>query len=318
MPQVKRIVGIDVAKKKIDACVRCDGLRFSAPSTPEGEAAFVLWVKENRIERAVMEASGGYERSWADLLRTAGVEVVIVDPKRIRHFAKAAGRLAKNDPIDADTIAWFAETFPAGAAHPHDREREEVGRLVQARVALKDIEDRINQQGEHQPPQEVVAALREIARVMRAKLRALDAQIAARIKANPGFARRAEIIHSFPGLADQSIAGLTVWLPELGHVSDEAAAALLGAAPYDDDSGDRKGVRSIKGGRRKLRNLLFMPVMGAATRHNPVLKAFYERLVAKGKPKKVAIIACMRKMIVILNSMLARDQTWNPEAHALP
>ena len=112
MPQETRIVGIDVAKKKIDACIRCDGLRFSAPSTPEGEAEFVLWVRANRIGRAVMEASGGYERSWADLLRTAGVEVVIVDPKRIRHFAKAAGRLAKNDRIDAEIIAWFAETFP--------------------------------------------------------------------------------------------------------------------------------------------------------------------------------------------------------------
>ena len=105
-------------------------------------------------------------------------------------------------------------------------------------------------------------------------------------------------------------------MPELGHVSDEAAAALLGAAPYDDDSGDRKGVRSIRGGRRKLRNLLYMPVMGAATQHNPVLKAHYQRLVAKGKPKKVAIVACMRKLIVILNTMLARDQTWNPPAAA--
>ena len=136
MPQEIRIVGIDVAKKKIDTCIRCDKLRFSAPSTPEGEAAFILWVQANRIGRAVMEASGGYERGWADLLRTGGVEVVIVDPKRIRHFAKAAGRLAKNDPIDAEVIAWFAETFPASAAQPHDREREEVERLLQAREAL--------------------------------------------------------------------------------------------------------------------------------------------------------------------------------------
>ena len=316
MPQDMRIVGIDVAKKKIDACIRCDKLRFSAPSTPEGEAEFVLWVKANRIQRAVMEASGGYERSWADLLRTAGVEVVIVDPKRIRHFAKAAGRLAKNDPIDADTIAWFAETFPASAAQPHDREREEVGRLVQARVALKDIEDQIKQQREHQPPQQVVTALNDIAKVTRAKVRALDAAIRARIKANPGFARRAEIVDSFPGLADQAVAGVIAWMPELGHISNDAAGALLGAAPYDDDSGDRKGVRSIRGGRRKLRNLLYMPAMGAATQHNPVLKATYQRLVAKGKPKKVAIIACMRKMIVILNTMLARDQTWNPPAGA--
>ena len=105
---------------------------------------------------------------------------------------------------------------------------------------------------------------------------------------------------------------MIAWLPELGRISNGAAAALVGAAPYDDDSGERKGERYIKGGRRKLRNLLYMPVMGAATQHNPVLKAYYQRLRAKGKEAKVAIIACMRKLIVILNTMLARDEPWNP------
>jgi len=147
-------------------------------------------------------------------------------------------------------------------------------------------------------------------------MRALDAAIRAKIKANPTFARRAEIVDSVPGLAGQAVAGVIGWMPELGRLSGEAAGALLGAAPYDDDSGDRKGVRSIRGGRRKLRNLLYMPVMGAATQHNPVLKAHYQRLIARGKPPKVAIIACMRKLIVILNTMLARDQTWNPPACA--
>lgn len=318
MPQETRVVGLDVAKSKVDACIRCDGLRFTAQSTPEGEAELILWARANRIGRAVMEASGGYERSWANILRTAGVEVVIVDPKRIRHFAKAAGRLAKNDRIDAEVIAWFAETFPVGGAEPPDRAREEVDRLLQARTALKDMEDQIKQQGEHQPPPLVVKALRAIAKVTRAELRALDAAIRAKIKANPAFARRAEIVRSFPGLGDQTVAGVIAWMPELGRISNEAAAALLGAAPYDDDSGDRKGVRSIRGGRRKLRNLLYMPAMGAATQHNPVLRAAYRRLIAKGKPAKVAIIACMRKLIVILNTMLARDQTWNPPACANP
>jgi transposase len=119
-----------------------------------------------------------------------------------------------------------------------------------------------------------------------------------------------------PGLGAQAVAALTAWFPELGHITKEAAAALLGAAPYDDDSGERKGARRIKGGRRKLRNLLYMPIMGAATLHNPVLKAYYQRLIARGKEAKVAIVACMRKLIVILNTMLARDQTWNPPARA--
>lgn len=315
MPQEMRIVGIDVSKSKVDACMWRRGLCFSAASTPQGEAEMILWAQANRIGQAVMEASGGYERRWAELLRTAGVEVVIVDPKRVRHFAKAAGRLAKTDPIDAETIAWFAETFPLGAKPP-DRAREEVDRLVQARAVFKDIEDQIKQQGEHQPPPLVVKALRAIAKVTRAELRALDAAIRAKIQANPSFARRAEIIESVPGLADQTVAGVIAWMPELGRISNEAAAALLGAAPYDDDSGERKGARHIKGGRRKLRNLLYMPVMGAATQHNPALKAFYQRLITKGKAPKVAIIACMRKLIVILNTMLARNETWNPPARA--
>jgi transposase len=311
-------VGLDVAKNKVDACIRSAGLRLSAASTPEGQAELVAWLRANRVGRAVMEASGGYERSWAEALRAAGVTVRIVDPKRIRHFAKAAGRLAKNDPIDAETIAWFAETFSEGEAQAHDPAREEVDRLVQARTALKELEERIKQQGEHGPPAIVAKALGAIAKAMRAELRKLEAAIAAKIKANPGFARRAEIIRSFPGLADQAIAGLIAWMPELGRIPNEAAAALLGAAPYDDDSGDRKGQRHIKGGRRKLRNLLYMPVMGAATQHNPVLKAYYQRLRARGKEAKVALVACMRKLIVILNTMLARDETWNPPSRAAP
>jgi transposase len=316
MPQKTRLVGLDIAKSKVDACIRSASLRLSAPSTPQGEAQLVAWLRANRVGRAVMEASGGYERGWAQALRAAGVEVRIVDPKRIRYFAKAAGRLAKTDPIDAETIAWFGETFPEADAKAHDPARDEVDRLVQARAALKDLEGRIAQQGEHRPPTIVVKALGAIAKTVRAQLRKLNAAIAAKIKANPAFARRAEIIRSFPGLAEQAVAGVTAWFPELGNIANGAAAALLGAAPYDDDSGERKGARHIKGGRRKLRNLLYMPVMGAATQHNPVLKAYYQRLLAKGKAPKLALIACMRKLIVILNAMLARDETWSPPARA--
>ena len=316
MPQKPRLVGLDVAKSKVDACIRSVSLRLSKPNTPQGQAELIAWLRANRVGRAMMEASGGYERDWAQALRAAGVEVHIVDPKRIRHFAKAAGRLAKNDPIDADTIAWFAETFPTVDGHPHDPAREEIDRLVQARASLKEVEERIKQQREHRPPPVVARALAAVLKTVRAELRALDATIAGTIKANPALTRRAEIIDSVPGLGAQAVAGVIGWFPELGHISNEAAAALIGAAPYDDDSGERKGARCIKGGRRKLRNLLYMPTMGAATQHNPVLKAYYQRLIARGKEAKVAIIACMRKLIVILNTMLARDQTWNPPARA--
>jgi transposase len=230
MPQKTRVVGLDVAKGKIDACIRSASLRLSRPSTPEGEAELIAWLRANRVGLAVMEASGGYERGWAEALRAAGVVVRIVDPKRIRCFAKAAGRLAKNDPIDAESIAWFAETFADADAQQHDPARQEVDRMVQARAALKDLEGRIAQQREHRPPATVARAIGAIAKTMRAELRKLDAAIAAKIKANPAFARRAEIIRSVPGLADQAVAGVIAWLPELGRVSNEAAAALLGAA----------------------------------------------------------------------------------------
>jgi transposase len=316
MPQSRPVVGIDVAKRKVDACICSLGLRLSVPSTPEGHAEMVAWLRRNQVGIAVMEASGGYERSWAAALRAAGLEVRIVDPKRVRHFAKAAGRLAKNDPIDAEIIARFAETFPDGGVQAHDPAREEIDHLVKARAAMKELEGQLAQQGEHGQPAIVTKAHGAIAKVLRAQLRKLDTAIAAKIKVNPGFARRAEIIKSVPGLGDQAVAGVIAWLPELGHVTNEVAAALVGAAPYDDDSGEHKGARHIKGGRRKLRNLLYMPVMGAATQHNPVLKAYYQRLRARGKEAKVALVACMRKLIVILNTMLAHDQTWNPPAAA--
>jgi transposase len=317
MAQNDRIVGIDVSKRKVDACIRSLGAGLSAQSTPEGQAELVAWLRANRVRLAVMEASGGYERSWAEALRAAGIEVRIVDPKRVRHFAKAAGRLAKNDPIDAETIARFAETFPDQVARSRDPAREALERLVTARATLKAIEAQIAQLGEHDQPGVVAKAHAAVAKTLRAGLRKLEAAIAGKIKANPVFARRAEIIESVPGLADQATAGLIAWLPELGDITNQAAAALVGVAPYDDDSGKHKGVRYIKGGRRKLRNLLFMPVMGAATQHNPVLKAHYQRLRAKGKEAKVALVACMRKLIVILNTMLARDQKWDPPSRAL-
>lgn len=316
MPQRTRIVGLDVSKRKIDACLRSLGLRQSFACSPDGQAALAAWLCAQRVGTAVMEASGGYERPWADVLHSAGVAVRIVDPKRVRYFARSAGQLAKNDPIDADMIAWFAETFPAEDAQPHEPERAELDGLVAARAFLKELEARLAQQGEHRQPSIVAKAHAAIAATLRAELRTLEAAIAARIKANPIFARRAAIIASVPGLADHAAAGLIAWLPELGGVSNQAATALVGVAPYDDDSGEHKGARHIKGGRRKLRNLLYMPLMGAATQHNPVLKTYYQRLRAKGKEAKVALIACMRKLIVILNTMLTRDQIWNPPARA--
>jgi transposase len=150
-----------------------------------------------------------------------------------------------------------------------------------------------------------------------AEMARLEAVIAAMIKATPRLAELAEIIESVPGLARTTSAGLIAKMPELGQVNSKIASALLGAAPYDDDSGRRRGERHIKGGRRKVRNLFYMACLGAATRHNPVLKNFYDRLIAKGKEPKVALVACMRKLIVILNTMIARREKWDANRYAV-
>lgn len=314
MPQQGRTVGIDVSKLKADACIRSLQLWLSKPSTPDGEQELIAWLRENGVGLAVMEASGGYERSWGQALRKAGIAVRIVDPKRVRYFAKSAGRLAKNDPIDAEMIAWFAETFATAAALAPDPDRELLDRLVTARRLLVRLSIQVGQLGEHRPPHVVATAQRAIIKAIAAQRVKFEATIQAKIRANPELAARAAIIDSVPGLGAQFVAGAIAWLPELGHITNKAAAALVGIAPYDDDSGEHRGERHIRGGRREIRDLLYMASLGAATRHNPVIQAYYQRLRAKGKKAKVALVACMRKLIVILNTMLARGQMWNPPA----
>ena len=312
------VAGIDVAKDKMDACIRAFALRQTCPNTAQGHRKLVAWLRKHKVNKAVMEASGGYERDWARVLRQAGIEVRIVDPKRVRSFALSAGRLAKNDVIDAEMIAWFAETFSEAPSQTHDAAHEELLALVKARKGLLDLKTRLQSQNEHAAPGPVQKAHARVLKSLAAEIAKLEAAISAKIKATPDFAERAEIIESVPGFAETTAANLIAGMPELGQVSNKIAPALLGAAPYDDDSGHRRGERHIKGGRRWVRNAIYMPCLGAATQNNPVLKAFYQRLIAKGKEPKVALVACMRKLIVILNTMITRGETWQPEKHRQP
>lgn len=316
MPQPDRIVGLDVAKRKADACLRSLGLRSSQPSTAEGQAAMIAWLLEHRVSTVVMEASGGYERCWAAALRAASIAVRVVDPKRVRHFARSAGRLAKNDPIDAEMIAWFGETFVDAPSQPHDDDREELDALMTARAMLVKIATQLGNHAEHAPPPLVAEAFAAVAVSLAGQRARLEAAIAAKLAGAKRFAEAAEIIQSIPGLASQAAAGVIAWLPELGHIAGKPAGALVGAAPYDDDSGSRHGERHIKGGRRQIRELLYIVTLGCVTRHNPVLKAYYQRLRDRGKPFKVALIACLRKLVVILGAMLRRGEKWDASRHA--
>ncbi|WP_407193674.1 IS110 family transposase [Bradyrhizobium sp. STM 3566] len=305
------VAGIDVAKDKVDVCIRSLSQRQTFASSPEGRRALIRWLRKHKVGKAAMEASGGYEREWAKVLRQDGIEGLVVDPKRVRNFAKSAGQLAKNDPIDAEMIAWFAETFIEARGQAYDAAREKLAQIVSARQALIDVQTSLRNRTEHSTPDVVQKMQNRLLKRLAAEIAKLEAAIAALIKTTPRFAELAEIIESVPGLAGGTSAGLIGAMPELGQIGNKVAAALLGAAPYDDDSGKRRGVRHIQGGRRKVRNVFYMASMGAATRHNPVLKAFYDRLIAKGKEPKVALTACMRKLIVILNVMIARGEKWD-------
>jgi transposase len=311
------VAGIDIAKDKADVCIRSLSLRRTFAGTAEGRRELASWLRRQKVGGAVMEASGGYEREWAKALRNARIEVRIVDPKRVRSFAQSAGRLAKNDAIDAEMIAWFAETFDKARGQAYDAAREELVQIVNARQALLEQQTQMQNRCEHTVPVPVRKMHERLLKAIAIEVDRLEAAIAALIKVSPHFAKIAEIIESVPGLGKITSAGLIAAMPELGEVSNEAISALLGVAPYDDDSGKRRGERQIKGGRRKVRNLFFMACLGAATQHNPPLRTFYRRLIAKGKKPKVALVACMRKLIVILNIMIARGEKWDAGRYAV-
>jgi transposase len=311
------VVGIDVAKDKVDACIRSPSQRQTFPSTSEGRRALIRWLRRHKVGKAAMEASGGYERDWSKALREAGIDALIVDPKRVRNFARSAGQFAKSDPIDAEMIAWFAETFVEAKGQAYDAAREKLAQIVNARQALLDVRTGLQNRSEHSAPDVVQKMQARLLKNIALEVAKLEAAIATMIKATPQFVELAEIIESVPGLGEGTSAGLIAAMPELGQVSNNVAAALLGVAPYDDDSGKRRGDRHIQGGRRKVRNTFYMACVGAATLHNPVLKAFYDRLIAKGKLKKVALVACMRKLIVILNVMIARGEKWDAARYQL-
>jgi transposase len=313
-----RIVGIDVSKDKIDAAIVAAAAHRSFVNSEQDRQQMLSWLDEHEVEKAVMEATGGYERPWAKVLQGAGIEVQIVDPRRVRHYAQAAGQQAKNDRLDAEVIALFGEAFADEPGRLHDEEGSELDQLVSGRARLKAMAWQLGNWTEHAPPQQIAEAYQAVAALLEQQIERLDKIIAGKIEQTDRFAERAAIIESVPGLGSGSAAGLIAWLPELGLVDNKVIAALVGVAPYDNDSGKHRGPRSIRGGRAKLRQLLYLPTVGAATRHNPVIKAYYDRLIANGKAPKVALVACMRKLIVILNTMIARGEKWDPTKHSSP
>jgi transposase len=310
MPQVDEIVGIDVSKRKLDWCIRgvANGIVVNTPGDCEALAEMLVG---RGVTVAVMEASGGYERTAAAAMRNSGILARVVDPKRVRKFADAAGKHAKTDRIDAEMIAWYGATFPSDQQTLEDVDRAPLAALVGAREDLKDMRTQCLNRGEHGQTGLAEQVRKDLIEHLDQAMAKLDAAIAAEIEAQPRFSEDAAILTSTPGISLQATAGALAWLPELGQLKHEKIGALVGVVPYDDRSAGRDGARHIAGGRHRLRRLLYMATLGAATQHNPVLKAYYQRLRAKGKPAKVAIIACMHKLLIILNTMMAKRQHWH-------
>lgn len=314
MTHSRDLVGIDVSKGNLDLFVLAHQQFRTVANIAAEYAELVRWLKSLGVRVAVMEASGGFEQAVAGALRRAGFEVRIVDPKRVRHFAKAAGRLAKNDRIDARVIAEFGAIFAVGeqCEVPSDPAREHLAGLVGARQALIEHETGLRNQISAAPAGVARTALAAVLKPIASAIKKLDRLIAQAIAAHPPFAALAARLDTVPGLGPVTIAALIAWLPELGRLDRRALASLVGVAPFDDDSGKRTGQRYIQGGRCKLRNVVYMATMGAATRHNPVLNAHYTALISRGKLPKVAIIACLRKLLTIVNAMVAQQKDWEP------
>lgn len=304
----KRIIGIDVGKEKLDAALNGQKRVKSWANDETDRTKLAAWVVDQQVALVVVEASGGYEARIVSELVERGQAVALVNPTRVRAFARAAGVLAKTDKIDARTIAYFGATMAPRAQ----------ARRSQAQLALNESVTRRRQlvlmiTAERNRLQTASPEMREsIARHLdwlQQEINALEEQINQAIAANSEWAETAKRLQSVPGVGTITASTLVADLPELGQLNRQKIAALVGVAPFNNDSGKRRGKRRIFGGRTSVRSVLYMAAL-SATKHNPVIKAFYERLLEKGKVKKVAITACMRKLLVILNSMVKSGQDW--------
>jgi transposase len=305
MAQQTRIIGIDTGKAHLIVACPSLGMGLGITNDCTGHATLVAWCAEHGIAVAAIEASGGYERAVITHLRQAGLLVHRLNPLRVRRFAQARGRLAKNDRIDADTIARYAASCAdERTVAAQDPSREALREHMLVRTHTLDLIADLHNQLEHVRTASLRAMLKARIASGTRSLKALDRRIAELVLAIPDLAALATRLRSVPGVGPVLAYTLLALLPELGQLTRREVASLVGVAPFDHDSGKRRGRRSIQGGRAAIRTVLYMAAL-VAKRCNPTLRAFAERL--KGKPAKVVITACMRKLLTILNA-IARDQ----------
>lgn len=298
-------LGVDVAK--LTLAIQFPDQLWSTANTAEGHAAFLARLRDLGPVHVICEATGGYERALVRALHQAGIAVSVINPRQVRDFARACGRLAKTDAIDASVLRAYGEKLRPAPVAPPVEGAAEFAELVRARqdlVAL--LTDEINRREHARLPALVKLSLARTKQVEK-QLAQLDALLDAHVAARAALTAKAQRLQQVAGVGRVSALTVLALLPELGRVRDAQASALVGVAPLNHDSGQFRGQRHIHGGRAALRRVLYMAAL-AATRHNPILKAFYLRLREKGKPAKVALTAVMRKLTVLLNRLLKNPQ----------
>lgn len=303
-------IGIDVAKAELVVAVRPTGETWSSPNAEAAWPTLVARLHALAPQGIVCEASGGYEGPLVGALWAAALPVVVVNPRQVRDFAKATGRLAKTDRLDAAVLAHFAEAVrPAIRPLPDAATQALAAVMARRRQLLEMLTAEQNRLGA--TPAGLRAELRDHIADLTRRVAQLDRDLDAQLRAHPGWRTQEDLLRSVPGIGPVTARTLLASLPELGTLDRRAIAALVGVAPLARDSGTLHGRRSCWGGRAVVRAPLYMATL-AAVRFNPVLTAFYRQLLARGKAKKVALTACMRKLLTILNAILRSGVRWAP------
>jgi transposase len=303
-------IGIDVAKARLDIAVRPDRDTWQTTNDASGIAELVARLDHRQPTLIVLEATGGYERPVAASLVAAGLPVAVVNPRQIRDFAKATGKLAKTDTLDAHVLAHFADAVRPAPRPPPDADTQALAAILARRrqlVAMLTAE----QNRLHTAPTAIRERIGAHIGWLEEELQDIDTELARTIADDPIWRERDALLRSVPGVGPVLATTLLAEPPQLGTLTRHQVAALAGVAPLNRDSGSRRGIRTVWGGRARVRGALYMAAL-VATRYNPVIRAFYERLCAAGKPKKVALTACMRKLLTILNALLAHRTPWHP------
>ena len=305
-------VGIDVSKDRLDVHLRPSGEAFSVPRDGKGLDDLSGRLAALPVALIVLEATGGFEATVAAALAGAGLPLCVVNPRQIRDFARAMGRLAKTDALDAEAIALFAERIrPEARPIPGP----DAARLAELVARRRQIVAMIGMEANRRRRTADTRLARRIDRhvaFLEKELAGTDRDIGTSIKDSPVWREREALLKSVPGIGDVTARTLLAEVPELGTIDRRKLAALVGVAPVNRNSGLMRGHRAIAGGRTSVRNVLFMAAL-VAIRHNPLFKAFYDRLTKRGSPKKLAIVAVIRKLLTVLNAIIRDNTPWRPE-----